>query len=172
MSSFLDLINTDERLFRVRLSGEDSCYFDVNYSRANNTSVNKLLEYTYTFDVTCYDNNGNEVGDIYFDIIDTQAMYVEDVEVIKKIRHNGYGAKMLQLAECVAREMNMKRVDGLFVPQNIEKAKFFYSANGYKLVKRGSDVHISKPISKSLSLPTIIVDEVQLTKEENELDHF
>ncbi len=170
MSLFLDLLDTDERLFRVRLDREAGCYFDVNYSRTRNSFVNNLLDNTYTFDVTCFDNDGREVGDIYFDMIDTHAMYIEDVEVIEKHRHKGYGAQMLRLVECVAREMNMKRVEGLFVPQNIEKAKLFYFANGYKLVKRNSGVHISKSIKESASLPTIIVEEVNLIKERCELN--
>ena len=106
------------------------------------------------------------MGDIYFDVTDSEAVHIEDIEVISSYRHHGYGAKMLKLVEYVAHEFGINKIDGIFAPQDEKRAKLFYEKNGFRVIKRDGIECVVKNVDlNNLSKFEVIILDQNLSTE-------
>ena len=170
MENLFDKLSEDSMKFDVKFSDDVSCHFMVTCSKIHEKRMPNYFDTLFDFEATCFDKDGREAGDICFDITDPDALHIEDVEVLYAFRHHGYGAKMLHLAEFVAYQYGLNKVDGLFAPEDEDKAKKFYNNNGYRVIKKDGTICISKKLIKSQKYEDVIVENFARYLPEEEIE--
>ena len=170
MENLFDKLSEDSMKFNVKFTDDDNFHFEVVATKEYDKRMSYYFDTTYNFEATCFDKDGREAGDIYFDVTDPKAVHIEDVCVVSTFRHNGLGTKMLRLAEYVASQYGIDKLDGLFAPQDEEKAKKFYNNNGYKVIKKDGTICISKKLLKSQKYDDISLSDFAKYVPEEEIE--
>lgn len=92
-------------------------------------TMNILDEDGVYFTITCFDENGKEMGHATC-ILNEDSLWLNKIETYKEYAHQGIGSAIIDIVEYLAMQKRKPMVDGKYYPLN-EYAKPFYEKHGW-----------------------------------------